>query len=46
MSRHAAMEFALEWRLDDSVWVRLTGAPSVKEVLAAEMGIRAAGPRR
>lgn len=38
----AFVEFALEWRLDDSVWVRLTGAPGVKEVLAAEMGIRAA----
>lgn len=32
-------EFALEWRLDDTVWVKLTGKAGVKEVLAAEMGI-------
>lgn len=34
-------EFALEWRIDDSVWIKLTGGPGVKEVLAAEMGIGA-----
>jgi len=28
---------------DDSVWVRLTGGPGVKQALAAEMGI---GPTR
>ena len=33
------VEFSLEWRLDDSVWVRLTGPPGAKEVLAAEMGL-------
>lgn len=33
------VEFALEWKRDDSVWVRLTGGPGVKEALAAEMGI-------
>lgn len=36
-------EFAIEWRLDDTVWVRLTGKAGVKEVLAAEMSI---GPKR
>lgn len=35
------IEFALEWRRDDSVWVRLTGGPGVKEALAAAMGIGA-----
>jgi hypothetical protein len=33
------LEFALEWKLDDSVWVRLTGQPGVKDFIAAEMGI-------
>lgn len=33
------MEFALEWKNDDSVSVRLTGQPGVKDVIAAEMGI-------
>jgi hypothetical protein len=33
------LEFGLEWKLDDSVSVRLTGQPGVKEVIAAEMGI-------
>jgi hypothetical protein len=28
------LEFALEWRQDDSVWVRLTGGAGVKEFLA------------
>ena len=28
------VQFALEWREDDSVWVRFTGAPGVKEFLA------------
>jgi hypothetical protein len=31
------VRFALEWRVDESVWVRLTGGPGVKEVIAAEM---------
>jgi len=29
----------LEWKHDDSVPVRLTGQPGVKEFIAAEMGI-------
>lgn len=33
------LEFALEWKRDDSVSVRLTGQPGVKEFIAAEMGI-------
>jgi hypothetical protein len=33
------MEFALEWRQDDTVSVRLTGQPGTKEFIAAEMGI-------
>jgi len=33
------LEFALEWKRDDSVSVRLTGQPGVKELIAAEMGI-------
>ncbi len=33
------LEFALEWKKDDSVSVRLTGQPGVKEFIAAEMGI-------
>lgn len=36
-------EYALEWRLDDSVWVKLTGGPGVKEVLATAIGL---GPKR
>lgn len=39
----AFVEFSLEWRLDDTFWVKLTGHEGVKEVLAAEMGI---GPPR
>ncbi len=35
----AFAEFALELRLDDTVWVTVTGRPGAKEVLAAEMGI-------
>ncbi len=31
--------FALEWKQDDTVTVRLTGQPGVKEAIAAEMGI-------
>jgi hypothetical protein len=31
------VEFALEWRTDQTVWVRLTGGPGVKEVLRAEI---------
>lgn len=37
----AFAEFTIEWRMDDTVWVRLTGKAGVKEVLAAEMGIGA-----
>lgn len=33
------LEFALEWKQDDSVSVRLTGQPGVEEFLAAEMGL-------
>ena len=33
------LAFALEWKQDDSVSVRLTGEPGVKEFIAAEMGI-------
>ena len=36
-------EFALELRLDDTVWVKMTGKPGAKEVFAAEMGV---GPTR
>ena len=36
------VQFALEWNEDDSVWVRFTGAPGVKEFLAA--AILGAGP--
>ena len=32
-------EFALEMRLDDTVWVKMTGKPGAKEVFAAEMGV-------
>lgn len=32
-------EFAIEWRLDDTFWVKLTGKAGVKEVFAAEMGV-------
>jgi len=35
----AFAEFVLEMRLDDTVWVTVTGRPGAKEVLAAEMGI-------
>lgn len=35
----AFAEFRIEWRMDDSVWVRVTGRGEAKEVLAAEMGI-------
>ena len=35
------LDFALEWKRDDSVRVKITGAPGVKEFLAAEMGINA-----
>jgi hypothetical protein len=31
------VQFTLEWKQDDSVWVRFTGAPGVKAFLAAEM---------
>jgi len=35
------LAFALEWREDDTVWVRATGGPGAKAALAAEMGIKA-----
>jgi len=35
------LAFALEWKANDSVVVRLTGQPGVKEFIAAEMGVRA-----
>ena len=31
------VQFTLEWNQDDTVWVRLTGAPGVKTFLAAEI---------
>jgi MerR family transcriptional regulator, copper efflux regulator len=37
--------FGLEWRTDETVWVRLTGGPGVKEALEAEfLGERASRP--
>ncbi len=32
------LEFGLEWRKDDSVWIRLTGGSGVKQFLAATLG--------
>ena len=32
-------EFAIEWRGDDTVWVRVTGPSGAKDVLAAGMGL-------
>ena len=31
------VEFTLEWKQGETVWVRLTGAPGVKEFIALEM---------
>ena len=31
------VEFSLEWKQDETVWVRLTGGPGVKEFIALEM---------
>ena len=31
------VEFTLEWKQDDTVWVRFTGGPGVKEFLALEI---------
>jgi hypothetical protein len=31
------VQFGLEWRTDETVWVRLTGGPGVKEALKAEI---------
>jgi hypothetical protein len=31
------MEFGLEWKQDDSVWVRFTGGPGVKAFIALEI---------
>lgn len=33
------LEFALEWRRDDTVWVHLTGGPGVKDFLRAELDV-------
>jgi hypothetical protein len=33
------LEFALEWKQDDRMSVRLTGQPGIKEAITAEMGI-------
>jgi hypothetical protein len=33
------LAFALEWKQDDTVSVRLTGEPGVRDFIAAEMGI-------
>jgi hypothetical protein len=35
------VDYTIEWKRDDSVWVKLTGAPGTKEALAAEMGLEA-----
>ena len=35
------VDYAIEWKRDDSVWVKLTGGPGAKEALAAEMGLTA-----
>lgn len=39
----AFAEFAIESRRDAGVWVRLTGGPGAKDVLASEMGIAVRG---
>jgi hypothetical protein len=31
------VQFTLDWKQDDSVWVRFTGSPGVKPFLAAEI---------
>lgn len=31
------LEFSLEWKQDETVWVRLTGGPGAKEFIALEM---------
>lgn len=33
------LEFSLEWRRDDTVWVHLTGGPGVKDFLRAELDV-------
>ena len=41
------LEFGLEWRKDDSVWLRLTGGPGVKEFLSETLADEArASPSR
>ena len=35
----AFAEFTLEMRLDDTVWVTMTGKSGAKKVVAAEMGV-------
>jgi hypothetical protein len=34
------VRFTLEWKDDETVWVRLEGGPGVKEAIAAEMGFQ------
>ena len=33
------LEFTLEWRRDETVWVHLTGGPGVKDFLEAELDV-------
>jgi hypothetical protein len=40
------LEFGLEWKKDDAVWVRLTGGPGVKQFLAETLGVESAKPAR
>lgn len=35
------LDFAIEWRRDDTVWVTVTGPAGVKAFLNAEMGLTA-----
>jgi hypothetical protein len=35
------LAFSLEWKRDDSVWVHVTGAPGVKDIIRAELAMRA-----
>lgn len=39
------VQFTLEWKEDDSVWVRFTGAPGVKPFLSGEILGRDERPR-
>jgi len=38
LRRVTDVRFTLEWKDDDTVWLRLEGGPGVKEAIAAEMG--------